>query len=235
MLRCEDLTSVLVLAPHADHEVLGCGGLLARLAGQAGTGVHVVYAAVDGFHHYGSADTTYDQRVAEIEQVVRLFGPRCTWEILYGGKDLIEKLDTLPRRDLVDHLERVCNEHRPDLLLLPSGADYDQDHVAVFQAGFAAARPISPRFGKHLVPHVLTYEMTKLQWSAEPQPRSAAFVDISGAPLAAKLEGVRRYASQLRPSPHIRSLESVTALASIRGKEIGVEHAEAFGVLRTVL
>jgi N-acetylglucosamine malate deacetylase 1 len=41
--------------------------------------------------------------------------------------------------------------------------------------------------------------------------------------------------TQLRPSPHIRSLESVGALANIRGKEIGVEYAEAFGVLRTIM
>jgi hypothetical protein len=30
-------------------------------------------------------------------------------------------------------------------------------------------------------------------------------------------------------------LESVGALASIRGKEIGVEYAEAFNVLRTLI
>jgi N-acetylglucosamine malate deacetylase 1 len=236
MLRSSDLGSVLVVAPHADDEALGCGGLLVRLAGQAGARIHIAYAAVDGFHHYGlPAQTTYEQRIGEIERVTELFGPRCTWEVLYGGKDLIERLDTVPRRDLVDDLERLCNEHEPDLLLLPSGADYDQDHVAVFEAGFAAARPIAPVFGKHLVPHVLTYEMTKLQWSAGPQPRMTAFADISGPPLAGKLEAVRRYESQLRPSPHIRSLESVTALASIRGKEVGVDHAEAFGVLRTLL
>ena len=38
-----------------------------------------------------------------------------------------------------------------------------------------------------------------------------------------------------RPSPHIRSLESVDALATIRGAEMGVAAAEAFEVLRTVL
>jgi len=105
----------------------------------------------------------------------------------------------------------------------------------VFQAGFAAARPIGPAFGKWLVPHVLTYEMTKLNWASEPQPLSTAFVDISGPYLETKLESVRRYESQFRPSPHIRSLESVSALACIRGKEIGAEHAEAYGVLRTVM
>jgi N-acetylglucosamine malate deacetylase 1 len=234
MLRSESLGSVLVVAPHADDESLGCGGLLSKLAEQD-TRVHIAYVAVDGFHHYGlPSNTTYEQRVQEIKDVVQLFGERCTWEILYGNQDLIEKMDTVPKRDLVDAFERLCNEHKPDLLLLPAGTDYDQDHVAVFQAGFAAARPISPKFGKWLVPHVYTYEMTKIQWAAEPLPRSAAFLDISDR-IEAKLESVRRYASQFRPEPHIRSLESVRALASIRGKEIGVDYAEAYGVLRSVI
>jgi LmbE family N-acetylglucosaminyl deacetylase len=232
MLRCEDLERVLVLSPHADDEVLGCGGLLARLAA-AGTSVHVLYGAVDGFHHYGHpGETTYRQRVEEIESVAVLLG--FTWEVLYGGKGLIEQLDTVPKRDLVDAFEQAMIEHQPELLLVASGDDYDQDHVAMFDAAFAAARPIPARFGKWLVPHVLTYEMTKIQWAARPLPRSTAYVDISQH-LEAKLEGVRRYATQLRPDPHIRSLESVSALACVRGKEIGVPYAEAFGVLRTLL
>ncbi len=232
MLHCEDLNSVVVAAPHADDEVLGCGGLMARLAAGS-TQVHVVYGTVDGFHHYGHAQTTYAERVEEIEAVAELYG--FTYEILYGDKGLIEQLDTVPKRDLVDHFERVLNERRPELLLVASGDDYDQDHVAMFDGVFAAARPIPEVYGKRLVPHVLTYEMTKLQWAAKPLPRSTAYAALTPAQLETKLEGVRRYATQLRADPHIRSLESVTALASVRGKEVGVPYAEAFGVLRTVL
>jgi LmbE family N-acetylglucosaminyl deacetylase len=223
---------VLVVSPHADDEVLGCGGLLAKLS-KRGCRAHVLYMAVDGFHHYGlDRVTLYDERVAEIKAVTELF--RCSYEIAYGNRHLIEKLDTLPKRELVDLFEARINEYRPDLLLLPCGVDYDQDHVATFEAAFAAARPIPQTLGKWLVPHVFTYEMTKLQWAAEPLPRRTAYCDISNQ-LEIKLEALKRYATQFRVSPHIRSLESVTALASIRGKEIGVEYAEAFGVLRTVI
>ncbi len=228
----DDLTRVLVVAPHADDEALGCGGLLARLH-QRACATHVLYLVVDGFRHYGyQGETTYAQRVSEIEGVTKLLG--CTYEIAYGDQGLIEKLDTLPKRDLVDLVESALNKHRPELLLLPSGHDYDQDHVAAFEAGFAAARPIAEAFGKWLVPHVMTYESAKLNWSAEPLPRSAASCDITDH-LETKLEAMRLYASQLRPNPHIRSLESVTALAEIRGKEIGVRYAEAFGVLRSII
>lgn len=226
----EDLERVLVVSPHADDEAMGCAGLLARLA-ERDCDVHVLYMAVDGFHHYGlDRQTSYEERVAEIEAVTELLA--CSYEIVYGDQDLIEKLDTLPKRELVDLFEAAINEHRPDLLLLPYGVDYDQDHVAAFQAAFAAARPIAEVFGKWLVPHVMTYEMTKLNWASEPLPRPVAYCDISGH-LDTKLEAIRRYETQFRPSPHIRSLESVEALASIRGKEVGIEYAEAFGVLRT--
>ena len=232
MLLSENLERVLVISPHADDEAMGCAGLMSKLA-ERDCDVHVLYMAVDGFHHYGlDRETSYKERVVEIEAVTELLG--CSYEIAYGGEDLIEKLDTLPKRQLVDLFEKTINEHRPDLLLLPYGVDYDQDHVASFRAAFAAARPIAEVFGKWLVPHVMTYEMTKINWAAEPMPRPVAFCDISNH-LDTKIEAIKRYATQLRPSPHIRSPESVNALARVRGAEIGVEYAEAFGVLRTMI
>lgn len=223
---------VLVVSPHADDEVLGCGGMMAALA-DGGADVHVLYLAVDGMRHYGLAEpTTYEARVAEIERVREILG--FDFSIAYGDKGLTERLDTLPARQLVDQLQNVLDSHHPDLLLLPSFADYDQDHRAVFEAGFAAARPIGEQFGKWLVPHVLTYEMSKIQWAKAPMPRSTAYFDISSQ-LPRKLAALRAYASQYRPAPHIRSEESVTALATLRGAEIGVRHAEAFEVLRTII
>ena len=166
--------------------------------------------------------------------MLALFGDGTTYEIAYPDQDLIEQLDTRPRRELVDRFEKIIIEHKPELLLLPALPDYDQDHQAVFYAAHAAARPIARQFGNHLTPNVLAYEMTKIQWAAEPLPRFAAFTDITEH-METKLEAVRRYKTMLRPSPHIRSLESVKALATIRGAEIGVTYAEAFAVLRATL
>jgi LmbE family N-acetylglucosaminyl deacetylase len=223
---------VLVVSPHADDEVLGCGGLLAALS-DAGSDVRVLYLAVDGMQHYGLAGpTAYQQRVAEIDAVAEILSFR--YEIAYGDKQLTERLDTVPRRELVDLFQDRLDQFRPDLLMLPSGHDYDQDHVATFGAGFAAARPIGSAFGKWLVPNVLSYEMSKLQWATEPLARCTSYADITDH-LPRKLAALRAYASQYRPVPHIRSEESVSALATIRGAEAGVRHAEAFEAHRTVL
>jgi LmbE family N-acetylglucosaminyl deacetylase len=232
MKLLERVTRAVVVAPHADDEVLGCGGLLARL-GRAGADVHVVYMTVDGFHHYGlPGGVTLEQRLAEVAAVAAHLG--FTWEVFYQGQGLVEQLDTLPKRDLVDRFERLYDERRPELLLLPSFVDYDQDHRRTFETAFAAARPIAPVFGKWLIPFVLAYEQTKLNFAWADLPRPAGFLDITGE-IEAKLEANALYRSQLRPAPHVRSPEAIRALARIRGSEIGVDYAEAYQVFRAVL
>ena len=75
--------------------------------------------------------------------MLALFGEQLHARDRLRRPDLIEQLDTLPRRELVDRFETVLNEHKPELLLLPALPDYDQDHQAVFHAAHAAARPIA--------------------------------------------------------------------------------------------
>ena len=109
---------------------MGCSGLMARLAA-AGSRIHVLYLAVDGFHHYGvDGETTYAQRLAEIDRVVELFGDRCTHEIAYGDEDLIERLDTLPQRELVDRFEEKIGPFERLPSLCGPGVGQRQGHGA---------------------------------------------------------------------------------------------------------
>jgi LmbE family N-acetylglucosaminyl deacetylase len=220
-----------VVAPHADDEVLGAGGLMAR-ASRAGAKVHVIFMAVDGLKHWGHPEvTTLEQRIAEIEAVAARIG--FGYEIVYAGRDLIEQLDTVSQREMVNAFEDAYNRHEPELLLLPHGEDFDQDHRHTYRAAFAAARPIPQGLDKFFPPNVWTYEIPKIIWSDAPF-KPAVYVDISET-IEDKIDGLALYATQLREPPHIRSPENVRALAYLRGSEIGVEYAEAFTVLRSVL
>jgi LmbE family N-acetylglucosaminyl deacetylase len=231
MLASSSLKSLLVIAPHADDEVLGAGGLMAQ-ASRAGATVHVIFMAVDGLKHWGHPDvTTLDERIAEIDAVAARVG--FSYEIFYQGKDLIEQLDTVSQREMVNLFEDAYNRHRPDLLILPHGEDFDQDHRYTYRAAFAAARPIPQSLDKFFPKNVWTYEIPKIIWSDAPF-KPAFYVDVSDS-IEDKIDGVKLYPTQLREPPHIRSPENVRALAYLRGSEIGVEYAEAFTVLRSVL
>lgn len=228
MLDFSRFGKVLVIAPHADDEVLGAGGLMA-LAHRAGAKVDCIFMAVDGLVHWGhEGKTNVDERVAEIEAVAERVG--FDWEILYKGRDLIEQLDTVSQREMVNFFEDAYNRYEPDILLVPDFHDFDQDHRATYRAAFAAARPIAQNTGKFFPTNILTYEIPKIIWSDQAF-RPQMYLDISEV-IDVKLDGVRLYPTQLREPPHIRSVENVRALAYLRGSEIGVEYAEAYTVLR---
>ena len=230
MLETNRIESVMVIAPHGDDEVLGAGGLLAKCQ-QRGLPVKVLFLAVDASHHFGlDTPTTLEQRIAEIEAASRFLGYE--YEIAFAGRQLLERLDTLPLREMVDLIEGRLNAWKPDLLLLPHGDDYDQDHVACFRAAHAATRPIPENCGKHLAKKVLTYEMPKLEWATTPF-RPCVYWEISDV-IAIKKHAIELYGTQLRNPPHIRSLDNIEALARLRGSEVGVSYAEAFHVLRWV-
>ena len=59
-------------------------------------------------------------------------------------------------------------------------------------------------------------------------------MDIS-AQWPRKREALMAYSSEMRPSPHARSLEALEHLARWRGAQVGVEAAEAFCLLRQLV
>ena len=60
------------------------------------------------------------------------------------------------------------------------------------------------------------------------------FVDID-ITIDSKLEALSAYEDELRRWPHPRSLEAVRARAQTVGSEVGVCHAEAFQLIRSLV
>ena len=95
-----------------------------------------------------------------------------------------------------------------------------------------ALRPLADR---SFIERILCYEtVSETHWSAphvEPAFDPQIWIDIADH-LPAKLEAMRKYASQIRPAPDARSPEAVAALATWRGSVMGMAAAEAFVALR---
>jgi len=123
-------SSVLVLAPHYDDEVLGCGGLVAQLA-SAGADVRVLFLS-DGS---GGVEEVEDHEAYGERR--RQEAGRATEALGLGG---IEELG-LPDGALDGHLDELSrgigealSKHRPDLLLVTSPLELTADHRAAFRA-----------------------------------------------------------------------------------------------------
>ena len=228
---------ILILAPHADDETYGCAGTIAKTKNLGGE-VYVVICSVGDLRHYDGSNSliTGEQRLAEFEKVMKYLKVD-GWDVLFKDADTHLRLDSIPRRNLIALIEREgklsIDRIRPTMIMLPA-VSYNQDHEAVFRAGFTACRPHVPEY-KPFQKYILAYDNTALSWSMEREKFHPQFyVDISDF-LQVKLNALSMHASQIRPSVHHGSLESVEYWARSRGREISVEAAEAFMCLRFVL
>ncbi|HYN21011.1 MAG TPA: PIG-L family deacetylase [Thermoanaerobaculia bacterium] len=130
--------SALIVAPHYDDEVLGCGGLAAQLAA-SGAVVRVLFLTDGGggVEEVADRDDYRARRKEEAGNAVRALGA--------AGYERLE----IPDGELERHLEeaelglrRAILSQRPDLLLVPHPLEITRDH----QAAFAIVhRLLSPR------------------------------------------------------------------------------------------
>ncbi len=220
---------ILVVMPHADDETFACGGTMARARDQ-GSAVYVMIISVGGLEHCRGERqaVSAETRMGELEEAMRCLDVT-GYTVVYRDSERHMRLDALPRRELVGQIEReselAIDRVRPQVVILPA-ASYNQDHEAVFAAGFAACRPHLAN-DKAFVPVVLSADAPQLAWRAAPVQFSV-YVDVSGPYLKRKLEAHACHRSQVRPEPHHASLENLERLARLRGSEVAVEAAEAF-------
>ncbi|HEX9668176.1 MAG TPA: PIG-L deacetylase family protein, partial [Thermoanaerobaculia bacterium] len=145
--------SALVLAPHYDDEVLGCGGLVAQLTA-AGAVVRVLFLTDGGGGSREAAEREEYRRRRREEAACA-----CRTLGLAGCDDL-----GLPDGELHLRLEdaergirRALLTQRPELLLAPSPLEVTADHRAAFAALHRVLAPL--RDGELGEPRVLLYEV----------------------------------------------------------------------------
>ncbi|HEX7356055.1 MAG TPA: PIG-L family deacetylase [Mycobacteriales bacterium] len=181
--RASDLAAgrprVVVLAPHPDDEVLGCGGTLAVLA-QAGAEVHVV-AVTDGeSSHPGRAAELRDRRVHERADALGYLSLEDATVHRLGLPD-----GSVQDEDVVSLTRPLVTE--ADLLLAPWDRDGHPDHDAT---GRAAARLPGRR---------LSYLVWAWHWAVDDDlPLDRAFrIHLGDAGRRDKERAVAAFASQL--------------------------------------
>jgi N-acetylglucosamine malate deacetylase 1 len=218
---------VLIIAPHSDDEVLGCGGLIEK-ACRLQNKVKVVIGAIGTtkFRHSGE---TVLPRTREEEFVSAIEELGCSnFEILYKDKEAI--MDTIPQKEIVTKIDHLIDSFNPSMVFIPYPS-FHQDHQALFRACMAALRP-SP--GRHYK-LIAMYEYPFIVWQyPKLNDVGELYLDISKT-IDKKIDAFKKHQSQIRDSAHIISPEKVKEWAKMRGLEFGVEYAEKYHILRAEL
>lgn len=218
--------TVLVIAPHPDDEVLGCGGTIAKRVSEG----HDVYVCVV---------TKGCEPLFPESQVERVRTECRQADVYLGVKETVfldfpaVMLESVPRYELNEGIAGVIRRIKPDEVYLPHRGDMQLDHKMTVDAAMVALRPKY----EHIVKRIYAYEtLSETGWDI---PNSSnefiptVYEDISKV-MKKKTEAMRLFQSQLSSFPAARSLEAVEVLAKHRGATVNVTAAEAFMLIREI-
>lgn len=198
-----DVRSLLVLAPHPDDEVFGCGGLLA-LAGCQGAAVHVVVVSDGGV---GGDAAVREQECRDAAHALGYLAGAPGSLRFWGRPDR----GVVPDAELVQRVRSLCVETGAEWVLAPSPFEVHPDHLAVCQAATQAVAGTAAR--------LLYYEVGQALMAN-------LLVDVT-AVMPRKQAAMRAFGSQLAQQDYG---DHITALNRYRSYTLGpgVTHAEAY-------
>jgi len=210
------------LAPHADDDVLGCGGLLAQLAA-SGAAVRVLFLtdSSGGSEVTENGDNYAKRRRHEAAQSLAVLGVAD-----------IEFLD-LPDGELEQYIsiasgaiERELIEYRPDLLLSVSPLEVTRDHQAAFTA---LHRTLSQLRGDGELDPVAA-DLRILLYEINHPGYPDVLVDVSSE-IPALTEAIKKHASQLELHNYLKAAIGIRRYRTL-SLPTGVTAAEGFRDLR---
>jgi LmbE family N-acetylglucosaminyl deacetylase len=202
----------LIIAPHADDEVLGCGGLIAKAPWDAAVAV---------------LSDKGDGRMNEFEEARKTLGYDHVYLAEFQTGTLSEGM-----RILVTWLDAIVATLKPTELYLPTPGMH-QDHIAAYEAGMRAARK-SYTEGAWFVPSVYLYDVPSYSTDLYKIPYTwNRFVVLDEGEMRVKEAAIRCYKSQLNGSfdPAHLARDSAESIGSL----VNRRYAERFAVVREVV
>jgi N-acetylglucosamine malate deacetylase 1 len=208
---------ILIIAPHPDDEVLGCGGIISKYS-KRGDEVFLCIATEGYIPDW--TEEFIKSRPAEIEKAGKILGIKETYFLKFPTA----KLDTISKKEINDSIFKIINNLKPEVIYRPHPDDLSSDHRLIAESVFITSRPAVASFVKV----VYEYETPSTQcFNPDVYENIEENIDI-------KIEAMKAYQSELKEFPHARSAESLKILAQKRGIESGLKFAEAFKVFREI-
>lgn len=216
---------ILVIAPHADDEILGCGGTINKFRSDYSVNVLVMTNA-----NKGNPKKYPDVKIKKIrEESIRAS------KILKIKKIFFENfpapnLDQFPIALIAEALNKQIKLLKPDMVFIPDKTDLHHDHKIIYQASLVATRPLDNKFIKYLI----SYEtLSETEWETE-RFNPNLFISLSENDIKKKIKAFKEYKSQIKNAYHPRSKEGIINLAKYRGQFINSKYAEAFKIIKAV-
>jgi N-acetylglucosamine malate deacetylase 1 len=197
----------LIISPHIDDEILGCGGIIDR-------NTFILECGVDDFHV-----VSRDERIDELKKAQAIAG--------FQLCILKHRVNHYQIELLIDDLSAVINDYKPDVVFIPYQS-YNQDHQVVNKASLIALRHHDINF---FVKKVLIYEEPDMvQWDHSTgysfKPNYFTEIDIE--------KKIQLYECLKSQNRSFRSCDFLRTIAALRGQQAMCQYAEGYSILRWI-
>lgn len=216
--------NILVVSPHPDDETLGAGGSIIKLRKN-----HQIFwlNITDMLSDAGYTKEQRAVRAMQIEKIIEFYQ-------FDGMSNLMlptTKLGEVSDDEVIKEIGAFIDKIDANWIILPDYNDAHSDHKHVFDWCFACTKV----FRHSGIKAILTMEILSETNFGQPMSPFTPnyYIDISDT-LEQKLQAAMIYDTEMGKHPFPRSLESIRALAMLRGSEAGVKFAEAFRVIKMI-
>lgn len=218
--------NILVIAPHADDEILGLGGTIAKNVKKKNN----VTVAILCNANIGAPEIYSDKKIRKIRnEALKSHNYLGVKETIFADFPALT-LNTYPLYKIAKYLNDLFIKIKPQYLYIPFPNDLHDDHQIIYKSCLVAARPSK----KININNILIYEVLS-ETNYTPNTKKIFtpnyYEDITST-ISIKLKAMSFYKSQIFKYPHSRSLKMIKYLANFRGAAVNKMFAEAFMVER---
>lgn len=219
---------VLILSPHADDEILGCGGFISKFSRQNyHINVLILTNANEGAPEIYSPDEI--KRVRNEAKIANNFIG--TKKLFFENLPAIN-LNNYPIYKISNTINKYILNINPEIILIPSANDIHDDHKIIFKAAKVSMRPNKISNLKK----ILSYEvLSETEWNENGKSFNPNyFVVLNKVDIKNKVKAFFKYKSQVKKFPHPRSKEAIINLSRVRGSQAFEEFAEAYRIEKII-
>ncbi len=218
----------IVIAPHPDDEVLGCGGIILKRLSENHEVAWLLMTDASKSPDFNKKTVLKIKN--NINKVIKNLGIKKN--NFYQLEFLPSRLDTYPLQDIIVKINKVFLSFLPNEVLVPHYGDIHSDHRVTFDAIMSASKSFRYPFVKK----ILCYEtISETDFNLHPEKVFFPnyYVDITKF-FKKKLETLNLYDTEMGQHPFPRSTTNVKALATKRGSQANFNFAEAFVLLKEI-
>ena len=133
---------IMVVAPHADDEILGCGGTLSRYRDENPNSEIIWLLVTDMKQEWGYEKKSIDKKEKELNTILEILQPLKLIRLGFRPSTL----DKVGLIKLILDMSNVINKFQPDIIFVPWRHDAHSDHQIAFDASIACTKSFIKSF-----------------------------------------------------------------------------------------